>query len=245
VNTSSAWIQRLTRLASLTPEEHALLEQAASAPRLYAAQEGLAKSGDIAEFVFVILDGLACEFKLLPDGRRQILSYLFAGDMSDARQPLMARWDRAMCVLWPARVALLSVETMQRLDSHGGLARAIGRYSLMKQAIAREWLVNVGHRTAFERLSHLLCEIDVRLETVGLTREHTFDLPLTQAEIGDTLALSAVHVNRTLMEMRRLKMVTFQNRQVCIHDVAALRAAAGFDPHYLQLEPASNPGHAN
>ena len=65
----------------------------------------------------------------------------------------------------------------------------------------------------------------------------------TQAEIGDTLALSAVHVNRTLMELRRLKLVTFQNRQACIHDLPALRAAAGFDPQYLQLERVSNTGY--
>jgi CRP-like cAMP-binding protein len=240
VSNASAWIDRLSRLAPLDAAETALLEQVAATSRLYAAQESLAKSGDAAEFVHVILDGLACEFKLLPDGRRQILSYLFAGDMSDTRHPLLPRWDRSMCVLCPARVVTLTAEALQRLEAHPGIALALARYSLVRQAIAREWLVNVGHRTAFERLSHLMCETELRLETVGLTRDHSFELPLTQAEIGDTLALSAVHVNRTLMELRRLKIVTFQNRQACIHDAEALRAAAGFDPHYLQLE--LNPG---
>ena len=233
MKTASAWIERLSRHSPLSPGELALLEQAAGAQRLYAAQEGLAKTGDATECAFVILDGLACEFKLLPDGRRQILAYLFAGDMSEARPPLLPRWDRSVCVLWPARVAFVPFDMLQKLDAHSGIAQAFGRYSLVRQAIAREWLVNVGHRTAFERLSHLLCEIYVRLEAVGLTRDHTFELPLTQAEIGDTLALSAVHVNRTLMELRRLKIVTFQNRQASIHDFDALRAAAGFDPHYL------------
>jgi len=241
VRNASAWIERLSGFATLGADDVALLEQAAATPRLYGSQEGLAKSGDACEFAFVVLDGLACEFKLLPDGRRQILAYLFAGDMSDARQPLMPRWNHAVCVLWPARVALLSPELVRRLEQSPATARAMGRYALVKQAITREWLVNVGHRTAFERVSHLLCEIDVRLEAVGLTRDHTFDLPLTQAEMGDTVALSAVHVNRTLMELRRLKLVTFQNRQASIHDCAALRAVAGFDPHYLRLEP--EPAH--
>ena len=105
----------------------------------------------------------------------------------------------------------------------------------MQAAITREWLVNVGHRTAFERIGHLVCEMFTRLESVGLTHEHAFELPLTQAELGDTLALSAVHVNRTLMELRRLKLVTFQNRQVVIHDFNALQSAAGFDPSYLHF----------
>ena len=242
MNTATPWIDRLSHYATLSADDQSLLQQAVAMPRAHAAQDGLVKSGEASDSVFVVLEGLACEFKLLPDGRRQILSYLFAGDMSDPRQPLMPRWDRAMCVVWPARVAALSMETVQRLDSHPGIARALGRYSLVRQAIGREWLVNVGHRPAFERLSHLLCECYVRLDMVGLTRDHSFDLPLTQAEIGDTLALSAVHINRTLMELRRLKIVTFQNRQACIHDYAALRAAAGFDPHYLQLEPASESG---
>jgi CRP-like cAMP-binding protein len=103
----------------------------------------------------------------------------------------------------------------------------------MKQAIAREWLVNVGNRTAFERVSHLFCEIHERLKIVGLTAENSFELPLTQAELADTLALSAVHVNRTLMELRRLKLVTFQNRHAIIHDYPGLMTAAGFDPAYL------------
>jgi CRP-like cAMP-binding protein len=222
---ASPWIRRLSRFAEFSTGDIALLEQAVAAARPYVAQEGLAKSGDPTEFVFVILDGLACEFKLLPDGRRQILAYLLAGDMTDARQSLMPTWDHATCVLWPGRVAMLPADTMQRLEAQPSIARAIARYSLLKQAITREWLVNVGHRTAFERVSHLLCEVHDRLEAVGLT------------PLGDTLALSAVHVNRTLMELRRLKIVTLQSRHAAIHDMAALRAAAGFDPHYLHLEP--------
>lgn len=240
MNTPSPWITRLARLARIDAHERTLLEQVSDVPRPFAAQAGLAKIGDPVGGAFVILDGLACEFKLLPDGRRQILSYLFAGDMSETRQSLLSRWDHSLCVLWPARVVVLSDETLQRLDASSGIARAMARYSLVRQAIAREWLVNVGHRTAFERLSHLLCEIHVRLDAVGLARDHTFELPLTQAEIGDTLALSAVHVNRTLMEMRRLKLVTFQNRQVAIHDLPALRTAAGFDAHYLQWDSPTN-----
>ena len=67
-----------------------------------------------------------------------------------------------------------------------------------------------------------------------LTTDHSFELPLTQAELADTLALSAVHVNRTLMELRRLGLVTFQDRYASIHDPARLHAASGFDPGCLQ-----------
>lgn len=234
------WIRRLARFATFTPEEQRALEDVSAVTRRCAVSDDLTKAGEPSERVLVILEGLACRHKLLPDGRRQILAYLFPGDMGDPRQIMQARVDYSMCVLWPTEVAMLSAASIQRLERHPNIAIAMARYALMQQAITREWLVNVGHRTAFERLGHLLCEIFVRLEAVGLTREHAFELPLTQAELGDTLALSAVHVNRTLMELRRLKLVTFQNRQVVIHDYPALQAAAGFDPAYLN----SNEKHA-
>jgi CRP-like cAMP-binding protein len=227
------WFRRLSRFATFTPEEQRALEEVSAVTRRCAVSDDLAKAGEPADRVLVILEGLACRHKLLPDGRRQILAYLFPGDMGDPRQVLQARVDYSMCVLWPAEVAVLTAASIQKLERYPNLSTAIARYSLMQQAITREWLVNVGHRTAFERLGHLLCEIYVRLDAVGLTREYAFELPLTQAELGDTLALSAVHVNRTLMELRRLKLVTFQNRQVLIHDYPALQAAAGFDPAYL------------
>ena len=227
------WIRRLSRFATFTPEEQRALEEASSLTRRCAVGDDLVKAGDPADRLYVVLEGLACQQKLLPDGRRQILAYLFAGDMCDPRQLLQNQADYSMCVNWPSEVATLTLTQIQRLERHPNLALAMARFAMMQQAIAREWLVNVGHRTAFERLGHLLCEIYVRLDAVGLTREHAFELPLTQAELGNTLALSAVHVNRTLMELRRLKLATFQNRQVVIHDYPALAAAAGFDPSYL------------
>ena len=228
------WIRRLARFATFTPEEQRALEEVSATTRRCAISDDLVKAGETADRVFVILEGLACRHKLLSDGRRQIVAYLFPGDMGDPRQVLQSRVDYSMCVLWPTEVATLTLSSIQRLERFANVSNAMARYALMQQAIMREWLVNVGHRTAFERLGHLLCEIYMRLEAVGLTREHAFELPLTQAELGDTLALSAVHVNRTLMELRRLRLVTFQNRQVVIHDYPALQAAAGFDPSYLQ-----------
>jgi CRP-like cAMP-binding protein len=229
------WIRRLARFATFTLEEHRALEDASASTRRCAANDDLHKPGDSGGRLFVVLEGLVCQHKFLADGRRQILAYLFAGDMADPRQLLQTHMDHALCVIWPSEVAMLTSSSMQRLDQFPNITQAMSRYASTQQAIGREWLVNVGHRTASERLGHLICELYIRLEAVGLTRDQAFELPLTQAELGDTLALSAVHVNRTLMELRRLKLVTFQNRQVVIHDFAALRIAAGFDPRYLQL----------
>lgn len=230
---ASRWVRRLACYVDLSREEQHILEELGAGARSHASHEDLAQPGEPADRVLVVLEGMACQCKLLPDGRRQILSYLFAGDMCDPRQLLLDRLDYSLCTLMATQALTLSLETMHLLERHPNITRAMTLHALMQQGITREWLINLGHRTAFERLGHLICEMYVRLQAVGLTTDHAFELPLTQAELGDTLALSAVHVNRTLMELRRLKLVTFQNRFLRIHDFAALRAASGFEPTYL------------
>src|SRR5436190_3288043 len=164
------WLRRLSRFATFTPDEQRALEEACVTSRRYAIGDDLQKIGDPGERIFVVLEGLVCRHKLLPDGRRQILSYLFAGDMGDPRQLVQSRADCSMCILWPSEVTLLTQPAVQRLEHHPNITLALARYQLMQQCIAREWLVNVGHRTAFERLGHLVCEIYLRLDAVGLTR---------------------------------------------------------------------------
>jgi CRP-like cAMP-binding protein len=125
------------------------------------------------------------------------------------------------------------------MDRHPRVARAFWYSTLVDESIAREWIVNVGHRSAFERLAHLLCELYMRMVSADLARDNRCDFPFRQTELADALALSAVHVNRTLMEMRRAELVSVGGRQLIIHDLVRLQAIAGFDPGYLHLHPAS------
>ena len=86
-------------------------------------------------------------------------------------------------------------------------SRAIGRAlwwaTLVDEATLREWLVNIGARTAEQRIAHLLCEMLLRLRSVGLTNGDAYELPLTQVEIADTMGLSNVHANRMLQRLRK------------------------------------------
>lgn len=230
---------RLERYAPLRAEDKKALENEAPSLRRYLPRDNLARQGSPVERIFMIIDGFACRYKLLPDGRRQITAYLLPGDLCDTRTFSLPYMDHSIVAISHVQAAALTEESVQRLESLPGLARALARNSLVHQTIAREWQVNIGHRTSFERLSHLLCELFERLKMVGLARDYTCEIPLTQTEIADTLALSAVHVNRTLMELRRAGLVTYRSKQLIIHDYPRLRDAAGFDPRYLGLAGAS------
>ncbi len=126
----------------------------------------------------------------------------------------------------------MSLELASTLREHGGVV--LGPVPDVSR-VRKETSTQGPPPASFERLGHLLCELFERLHAVGLVREGTFELPLTQPDLADTLALSAVHVNRTLMELRRSGLVSFQSKQLVIHDYGLLQRAAGFDAQYLYL----------
>jgi CRP-like cAMP-binding protein len=230
-------IRKLERFCVLSEEEKNVLRASMSRERRFHPGEDLIHEHRPTEGVFVILDGFACRYKLLPDGRRQIVGFLLPGDMCDLRVFLLRRMDHSICALGAVEVALIAPDAVMGLiETFPRLSRALWWTTIVEDSITREWVVNVGYRTAFERVAHLFCEVFWRLEAVGLVRGNQCALPLTQIELGDTLALSSVHVNRTLKQMRRDNLVKFQGGELELLDRQAIQAAAGFDPGYLHLE---------
>ena len=230
-------VRKLEKFTPLAEEETRALAEAAGNVRRFQAHEDLVREGEPTDGVTLMLEGFACRYKVLPDGRRQIVAYLVPGDLCDVRVFLLKRMDHTIGALSPVETAVMPQESVSEMMArYPRITRALWWSTLVEESVAREWIVNVGQRSAFERLAHLFCEIFTRLHAVGLTQENRCELPLTQIELADTLALSAVHVNRTLMEMRRARLVTFQNRQLVIHDLAALQGAAGFNANYLHLD---------
>ena len=97
-------------------------------------------------------------------------------------------------------------------------------------------IVNVGQRNARERLAHLFCELLYRFRAVGLNEGLSCTLPLTQVELAETLGLSTVHVNRTLQELRRRKLITLNGGTLSIQNLRALEELSLFNADYLHLE---------
>ncbi len=97
-------------------------------------------------------------------------------------------------------------------------------------------MMGIGRRSAFARIAHLFCELYLRLKAVGLTNGAEFNLPITQAEIGDALGLSTVHVNRTLQELRGENLIVLRGGSLTVPDWEALKEAGEFDPIYRPLQ---------
>jgi CRP-like cAMP-binding protein len=230
-------LRKLAQFTTLSPDEKAALEQAtAERIRKLGPREDIIHEDDRPKHVNVILDGFACRYKVLQDGRRQIAAFLVPGDICDMAMFLLERMDHSIATLGPLTLAEVPTDTVLQLaEAHPQIARAFWWNTLVEEAIAREWVVNVGQRDATERTAHLLCELFVRLWAIGLVEDGACELPITQTELSDAMGLSVVHTNRTLQELRGRGLITLKGRTLVVHDFEVLRAVGLFNPNYLHI----------
>ena len=201
------------------------------AARTVLIDRGMQPSG-----IHVLLDGWACRYTTLADGRRRIVAFYVPGDVCDFDVFLLATMDQTIAAVTPARVAMVDAAMLAGLAiDHPPLTQALWWESLTAAAIQRAWTLNVGQRSAKKRIAHLLCELYLRLDRVGLVLESSCALPLTQFHLGDACALTSIHTNRALQELRRDGLLSLEARRLTIHDWPALVDLAAFDPAYLQL----------
>ena len=194
----------------------------------------LARGGERPEHLLQIIHGWAGRYRLLSDGRRQITGLYLAGDLCDPSWLDGGRAVQSVVALTPVqaiRASRRDMETQSTLDA--GLMKLVWRQAKFSQQIQAEWLVNLGRKNAIERLSHLLCELYTRLSLAGTTEGSSCEMPLTQLDLADLAGLTPVHVNRTLQEMRAMRLIELQSRRLTILDWEALRRIAWFDPAYL------------
>lgn len=185
----------------------------------------------------LVVDGIVARYKDLSQGQRQIQELHVAGDFVDLHGFLLKRLDHNVGTLTRVRVALVPHERLRTITEEAPhLARLLWFITLLDAAILREKIVSVGRRGAVSRLAHLLCELQVRLEVVGLAEDFGYDLPITQLDLGDATGLTSVHVNRMLKQLRDERLVTFRGGRVTIHDWQRLQQVAEFDPAYLYLD---------
>ena len=230
-------VAKLRHFAPLSAEDAAVLDGLCVDVRSYRNKRDLIKEGDRPASVFLLLEGWACRYKVLPDGKRQIMAYLVPGDLCDVHMFILKQMDHSIGLLSDAKVANIPKDKiLQLFDAHPNLARALWWSTLTDEAVLREWLVNMGQRDAYDRVAHLLAELWLRLRMVGEISDGSFELPLTQTDLGDTLGLTSVHVNRTLQRLRQDGLIVLSRGRLHIPDVPKLMAVTRFEPNYLHID---------
>ena len=237
---SSPLVTKLSHFVPLSDEDERVLEALCVKEELFEADTDLAVQGDVPRSAFVLTRGMAFRYRLLPEGKRQILTFLIPGDVFGLHAFLLRTMDHSVGTLVPTRLAAISRATVFDLfEHHPRIGAALWWSALQQEAINRERIVALGRREARGRVAYLLCELLWRQRAVGLSEGDAIRLPLTQLELADTLGLTAVHINRILQGFRRDNLIELARHRLTLGDVERLQEIAGFNQDYLLFSGAT------
>jgi CRP-like cAMP-binding protein len=200
------------------------------------AHRDLVRLGQTVDHASLVERGLMGRFGQTEDGKRQFISLHVPGEMSDLHSLMVPDADTSLNALTSSAVLRVPHGRLHELEKrYPAIAAAFARECVLQAEIVAQWLVNVGRRDARTRMSHLLCEMALRFGRSRHSPALRYELPMTQEQLGDALALTSVHVNRTLGSLREDGLAAFSRGIVEIHDWNALATAGEFDPAYLHL----------
>jgi CRP-like cAMP-binding protein len=232
----SPLVAKLLQFAPLSDGDIAVLEAMCRREERVRAGTNIVIEGQTPRSAFVVTRGIACRYRVMPDGRRQILTILIPGDFFDLHGFLFKAMDHSVATIGPARIAAIPRETVMDLVlNHRRLGAALWWSAIQEQAMLRERIVALGRRSARGRLAYFLCELVWRQLAVGMAEDHAIRLPFTQTDLADTLGLTSVHTNRVLQGFRREELITLERQRLILRDIERLQAICGLTPDYLKL----------
>jgi CRP-like cAMP-binding protein len=229
-------ILKLEQRDQLSVEERRILEGTTSRIKEFRPNEDIVREGETMEFSCLLLEGWTSRNKTLANGRHAITALHVMGDFVDLHSLLLRPMDQTVTAITPCRMALVPHESLREITRHHPhLARMLWLSTLIDAAIHRQWLFAMGQLSSAGQLAHLICELYLRLQSVGQARDLSFTFPITQVLLADVLGISPVHVNRTVQELRRENLITWTGMLIRIEDWDRLSRSADFDPAYLNL----------
>ena len=233
----SILIRKLEEHSRLSAEDRSVIMSLSHVVRDLESDEDLIRQGDDPSVSALVTSGMVARYHLLPNGRRQYLSFHLTGDMPDSQALFIDEMDHAVCALGPASVALIGhKDLLAAFKRRPSVSFAIWRETLIDAAIFREAITNNSARTRTTRMAHLFCELFYRARASHLADEGTVVVPISLVQLGETLGMSIATVNRTLNEVRKSRTMEFQRGVLQIRNWDRLTKIAQFNPSYLHLK---------
>ena len=226
---------KLSCFVTLSDQDKDALQDIEGEVRVVPSRTALSVEGSAPSDVLLVLDGMAARHKHLAHHRRQIVSFMLPGDLSDFETVTPRVLDHGAEAVSKCRILVISRPVLAELMQRPAIAEAMHVSANVEAAIIKEWLVNVGRRTSVERVAHLLCEFLFRLRAIGLAEDDRMVFPVTKMDLADSTCLSVVHVNRILQDFRDSRLLRLDDDILEILDPSALQRTGGFSDEYLEL----------
>lgn len=218
----------------LSTEEKHVLEDSVAAVRSLPGRSLMVRAGERVDHSTLLLEGFICRYMDDREGQRQLVAVHVPGDFVDLHGFPMKRLDHDVATLGPVKIATFEHRTLETItERFPHLTKMLWFSTLLDAAMHREWIFRLGRLGAEGRIAHLFCELNVRLELIGLATDGVFMLPMTQPDLAETCGITGVHVNRVLRTLRERGALTFKGNEVRILDRKMLEAIAEFESDYL------------
>ncbi|HEX2653850.1 MAG TPA: Crp/Fnr family transcriptional regulator [Xanthobacteraceae bacterium] len=224
-------VTKLSTFMTLSPGDLKSLGNIFEGERSIKKQKDLIVDGVEYKNLCFVRDGYAMRYKLLRNGKRQILSVILPGDVIGFPVSFFERSTYSVVALSDLKINICSLDAYVRLCFERPQFGLVLSWLAMKEAaIYAERIVDIGRRTPVERLVHFLLELHSRLLTIGLAEKTSFNLPISQEVMADALGLSVPHLNRVMQHLRKEKLISNRARLVEFSDISSLQTLAHYQP---------------
>ena len=221
-------LRRLPLFLDHTVEERGLVASLKRREITLCAAETLIHEGQTDAPLYTLLHGWAFRYKTLSDGRRQILSFLLAGDFIGVQQKMGDAAAHGVDTLTEAIFCVFQRDSLWELHRRSPtMGFNITWLTAHEESLVDDTLLSVGRRSAEERIAMLLILLFKRaaaLQADGGSSGVPF--PLTQQHVADGLGLSLVHTNKTLRKLERRGLHRIEDGRLFMRDVKALARLA-------------------
>ncbi|MEL7299211.1 MAG: Crp/Fnr family transcriptional regulator [Pseudomonadota bacterium] len=208
----------------MTREEFSRIKEMPGEERIARPGEVVLREHDTSSLMYIVLEGMGLRYKTLPDGSRQVVGFMFPGDMVGLQAGFSDKMGHALEATTQMRLRTLKTQDLERtFEDDPERALAITRFAVEEESALGEALATVGQREAIARLAWLFCKIHDRLTSIGMDEDVGLPLPYRQQDVADALGLSLVHTNKTLAKLKRDDIASWTGKTLHIHDFNRLQ----------------------
>lgn len=235
--TDSCFVDRLEKHLALTPAEKKALARLEENQRKVRRGGMIQRANEPVTELFVLRAGRVMSFVILPDGSRQILRVFFPGDFIGSASTVYGKAPESLIALTDATLCPFDKHALRiLLDEHPRVAALMFVLSQTERVALTDRLASLGRASAKARVAAFLLDIIDRLRMMDDDVTDTFELKLTQEEIGDATGLTSVHVNRMIRQMENEKLIARSNGAITLLDERALQEIGHYTNRYTDLD---------
>jgi CRP-like cAMP-binding protein len=236
------FVTRLLRYAELNSADLKGLESIIDGEVLVRRRGDFIVDGDEYRKLCFVRDGYAVRYKLLRNGKRQILNVILPGDIVGIPGSFFEKAIYSVSAITDVAMTACALDAyVQLCYRRPQFALALTWIAVQEATTYSEHIIDIGRRTPIERLSHFLLELHARLRIVGRAEATSFLLPFSQEVMADVLGLSVPHLNRMMQRLRSERLIAGSERRVEFVDRDALQALAHYQPYELAQIPLPAP----